>query len=356
LACFLAVAWCGCGDPEPRSKTADAAVVEDTPGTGAEDITAPPDVDPPDVEPVDTSPVDAGPDDIGPPDVGPEDVGPADVGPEDTGPADVGPPDAGPEDVGPPDAGPTDLGPTDTGPEPDAGPPETGTGGAGGEIGKQNGTCGDRQYIVYVPENAQDPAPVVIGTHGLGGQWTGFYNSSKNVGWLDAADEFGFILMVPAHLNPNRPSFLHLKPNNSLDWPKTNAELKGVLECALEGVGALYNVDTAAIYWMGFSEGGSSSDLAAWSFSPKIAGAAPMGGAVPGKSFPVPSKVPIYTICGVNDGAFSHVQTAHAEWVAAGHPTNKAWVEGAGHSYSQVMAAVSPSQVYQWWANTPKGD
>ncbi|MHC4598510.1 MAG: PKD domain-containing protein [Planctomycetota bacterium] len=230
--------------------------------------------------------------------------------------------------------------------------PPTGkpTNGSGGATGAQTGTYNGRAYRLWVPSTYSDanPSPIVVGMHGLGDTYTNFYNACVACGWQTAANTHNFILMVPNHTNSTRPSFLHFSGTN-FDPNATVAEMNDLLNCIYYGVGANYNVETMEIYWFGFSEGGTFSDFAAYVLCRELHACAPYAGCISGKSFPRARQIPIYAVCGTNDGSYSVISSAFQEWVNAGHPTNNAWVSGVGHSFIGLCTSgPSPSAVYQW--------
>lgn len=231
----------------------------------------------------------------------------------------------------------------------------TTTGGSGGAQGLTSGACGPRAYTAYVPASgASGPAPVVIGTYGYGDDHANFANTALLSGWKGAADANGFILLFPASLNPSQPTFLYLSGAGELDWPATAAEIDGVLACVYDGLGAKYDVDTTQIYWIGFSEGGVVADLAAWRLNKELRAAAPYAGGVQAKPFPVDRKIPVYFVCGTEDSGYAAITGVHGEWAAAGHPTNAAWVQGVGHTFSALcQSGPAPSAVWEWMSTVP---
>lgn len=224
------------------------------------------------------------------------------------------------------------------------------TGGSGGSSGVSDGYCGLRPYRVFAP--AKDgPIPVVIATHGLGDTYLNFANTMNVIGWPNAAAAIGALLVVPAHQNPVRPSFVYLKPDNSLDWPNTKAELDSVLDCVLSTIGQKWDIRLDQVLWMGFSEGASFADLAGWGLNGKIKGIAPYAGGVGGKTFPIPNPVRVYYVCGTTDYGFQPISAAFQQWVTAGHPSQNVWVSGVGHTFSQLSSqGPPPSAVLQWLA------
>ncbi|GMV38847.1 MAG: hypothetical protein AMXMBFR64_05630 [Myxococcales bacterium] len=272
----------------------------------------------------------------------------AGIGAQDGGGAGDAHADSGPGGHPPLDAV---VAPADVGPGAPVAPP-AGTGGSGGPSGLSAGACGPRAYTAYVPATAATPTPVVIATHGYGDDHANFANTLLVSGWKQAADAHGFILFSPASLHPSQPTFLYLTAGG-LDWPSTRGEIEGVLGCVYDGLGAKYDVDTAGIYWIGFSEGGVVADLAAWHLSKELRAVAPYAGGVKGKPLPAARKIPVYFICGTQDSGYAEITGVLGEWQAAGHPTNAAWVPGVGHKLSALCQSPSPSAVWEWLSTVP---
>jgi PKD repeat protein len=224
--------------------------------------------------------------------------------------------------------------------------------GSGGATGTQTGTYNSRAYKLYVPASYSDstPTPIVVCMHGLGDTYTNFFSVATYYGWQSSANTRGFIFMVPDHKNATRASFLHFS-GTSFDWTATQAEMADLLLCVYYGVGASYNIETTKIYWTGFSEGGTFTDLAAYALSKELRACAPFAGCVSGKQFPLARKIPVYAVCGMLDGSYTAIQGAFQEWVNASHPTKSNWVSGVGHLYSGLLTSgPSADTVYQWMA------
>jgi PKD repeat protein len=224
------------------------------------------------------------------------------------------------------------------------------TNGSGGGTGTVSGSYNNRSYRLYVPSSYSDssPIPVVAAMHGLGDTYTNFFNVCTAYGWKTAADTHGFILMAPAHKNSTRASFLHFS-GSTFDPTATKAEMSDIINCIYYGVGASYNVETTEIYFMGFSEGGTFTAMAAYWFSKELHACAPYAGCITGKSFPLARKIPVYHVCGTGDYSYSQIVSGQQEWANAGHPNKKSWVSGVGHSFTGLCTSgPSPSSVYQW--------
>ena len=225
------------------------------------------------------------------------------------------------------------------------------TNGSGGAKGQVTGNYNGRAYKLFVPSaySQGTPAPIVVICHDSATTYDAFLTSSLQVGWQSAANAEGFIIMSPDDTNNAGTSFLHTTGGGALDLNATNAEASSLIEAVYYGVGADYNVETTEIYFVGFGDGGAFADLAGWSFSTQIAGIAPYGGGVGGKSFPVDRNIPVWFQCGTSDGQLSNIQNAFNEWVSAGHTNGSDWVNGVGHVWATLnQTGTSPTSVYQW--------
>lgn len=267
--------------------------------------------------------------------------------------------DGTPGDNGKPMADKGKTPPDKSQPNPDKGQTgsKTATGGSGGAKGTVSATCGARSYMLHVPAsyNQNKPAPLVAAMHGYGDTYQNFFAVAKYAGWAAAADAAGFIFMVPNHQNTTRQSFLHLK-GTSLDAAGTQTEMKSLLQCIYNQVGAKYNLDTTAIYWVGFSEGATFSVYAAYVLHKELRAIAPYAGAVSGLPLPTPRKIPVYFICGAQDSSYASVAQSYQAWTSAGHPGKSSWVAGVGHKFSSLnLQGVKPGAVYQWMS-TVKSD
>lgn len=228
---------------------------------------------------------------------------------------------------------------------------QTATGGSGGASGTVNGTYQGRAYRLFVPSsyNPAQPTALVVALHGYGDTYANYFTILNAYGWTGAATANNFILMVPAHMNATRPSFLHLTGSGGLDQAGTQNELGTLLQCCYYGVGASYNIETTKIHYIGFSEGGVSTVLAAYWFSREIKAVAPYAGGVTGLTFPVQRNIPLYFICGTADSGYGGATQCRNDWQNAGHATQGAWVSGVGHTFSALCTSgPSPSSVYQW--------
>ncbi len=230
------------------------------------------------------------------------------------------------------------------------------TGGQGGGLGYRSGQCSNgREYIIYAPTgyNPQKPAPLLLAMHGLGDNFNNFANVVNQEGWKTLADKKGFLLMIPAHTNQIRKSFMHYDSNMSFNASATVAEGKSLLDCVYYGVGSYYNIETQQIYWMGFSEGATFSNYMANFLSGQIRAVAAYAGSAPRNSDIVTRRIPIYYIAGTSDYNFGPIQAQSQQW--SSHPIKRDFVN-AGHDLLRLDDLVSPEVVWDWLSQTPSPD
>ncbi len=106
-----------------------------------------------------------------------------------------------------------------------------------------------RTYRLYVPNNVQENAPLVVSLHGANGnQW------ANRPMTTDVADEEGFIVVYPQGKTVN----FYLAGMNTTGWVasgEVNADVE-YIKAVIEDVKKKYSVDSKRIYCCGFSNGG----------------------------------------------------------------------------------------------------
>ena len=221
------------------------------------------------------------------------------------------------------------------------------TNGAGGATGNSTGTCGSRNYALHVPANynASQAIPIVVAMYGLGDDYQNFNSVAASLGWHSTADQQKFIFMVPASTNPDRQSFLHFNPDMSPDWAGIRNEMTTLLDCVYHGVGSKYNIETMKIYWIGFSEGASFTNVAASYLSKEIRAVGIYGGSAPRLTAEIHRLIPLYYLAGTSDFNYNAITQQSADWSAHPHVYN--WVS-ATHSFSQLNSLVPPTTVWTW--------
>lgn len=109
-----------------------------------------------------------------------------------------------------------------------------------------NGT--QREYILHVPDNAGEIAPLVLSLHGAAG-----HDTDRSPMRADVADKEGFIVAYPQGLNQNFGPF-----GTVPGWDATgqaNIDLD-FFKAIIEDVAEAHSIDRSRIYCCGFSNGG----------------------------------------------------------------------------------------------------
>lgn len=222
-----------------------------------------------------------------------------------------------------------------------------GTGGSGGQPGTHRMNCAGRNYILHAPPGVSTgaPLPLVMFFHGAGDDYNNFGTGVSVLGWFGLADQDNFIVMVPEHRNPNRPSFLSFS-GGAVDLVTTEREARSVLDCALEHAGSRYNISRSRIHFTGFSEGGTFSTVAGNAFANEIRSVVGHAGSMPWDS--PERRIPVFFIVGTSDRFYGFVQSDAQTWRDAGHTVRTEYVSGVGHSYRLLNQSVSPQTVWNW--------
>ena len=111
------------------------------------------------------------------------------------------------------------------------------------------GNVETRTYRLYVPNNVQENAPLVVSLHGANGNKDGNAPMRTSV-----ADEGGFIVVYPQGKTVN----FYLAGMNTTGWVSSgevNADVE-YIKAVIEDVKKNYSVDSKRIYCCGFSNGG----------------------------------------------------------------------------------------------------
>ena len=106
-----------------------------------------------------------------------------------------------------------------------------------------------REYWLYVPNNAQANAPLVLSLHGAAG-----HDTDKSPFRTDVADEAGCIVAYPQ----GREIYFPVFGGTVTGWDASGEENEDVtfLKAVIEDVASKYSVDRKRIYCCGFSNGG----------------------------------------------------------------------------------------------------
>ena len=106
-----------------------------------------------------------------------------------------------------------------------------------------------REYWLYVPDNVQQDAPLVVSLHGASGHCT-----DKSPFRTDVADKEGCIVVYPQ----GNPIYFPVFGGTVTGWDATGVENADVkfLKAVIEDVAQSYSIDRKRIYACGFSNGG----------------------------------------------------------------------------------------------------
>jgi poly(3-hydroxybutyrate) depolymerase len=109
-----------------------------------------------------------------------------------------------------------------------------------------------RSYLLYVPNNVKDSAPLVISLHGAGGVVA---KDSHDPDFNSIADKDGFIVAYPQGLQTTFPG---LGGMQAPGWTSTGEENfdTDFLKAVVEDIDSKYTLDRKRLYCCGFSNGG----------------------------------------------------------------------------------------------------
>ena len=109
-----------------------------------------------------------------------------------------------------------------------------------------------RTYLLYVPDNVKDCAPLVISLHGAGGTVS---TSSHDPDFNPIADKNGFIVAYPQGLQTTFPG---LGGMQAPGWTSTGEENfdTDFLKAVVDDIDSKYTLDRQRLYCCGFSNGG----------------------------------------------------------------------------------------------------
>ncbi len=108
-----------------------------------------------------------------------------------------------------------------------------------------------RSYLLYVPDNVMENAPLVFSLHGTGG-----HSSDKAPMGPDVADAEGFIVVYPQGSNIYFPVFGSTLPGWHSTGDEKSASDVAFFKAIIEDVAKNYTIDRKRIYCCGFSNGG----------------------------------------------------------------------------------------------------
>ena len=207
-----------------------------------------------------------------------------------------------------------------------------------------------RGYTLHVPPgyDPSTPIPLVIGFHGAGDSGSNFYAVADYTGWTSAAAPDHFALLIPDTLSPYSDFAVWSgNPNNDMDEMVT--EMDSVLDL-VDHIGEHYRLDFHRIHAFGFSDGGLFIGVAGLSrfeaFAALVVTGYGWGGFYPMGA--PPRRGPVMFICGTADNFHSYAQQSESFLASEGHPTRMDSISGASHSFSTLMGATSPADVWAW--------
>ena len=109
-----------------------------------------------------------------------------------------------------------------------------------------------RKYLLYVPNNVKDNAPLVFSLHGAGGVVS---TSSHDPNFNPIADNDGFIVVYPQGLDTQFPGLGGMTAPGWSAYGEDNFDTHFLL-AVIEDVAEKYTIDRQRIYCCGFSNGG----------------------------------------------------------------------------------------------------
>ena len=109
-----------------------------------------------------------------------------------------------------------------------------------------------RKYLLYVPSNVKENAPLVLSLHGAGGTVT---TTTHDPNFHSVADTEGFIVAYPQGLPTAFPGLGGMTANGWSAYGEENFDTEFLL-AVIESVASKYSIDRKRIYCCGFSNGG----------------------------------------------------------------------------------------------------
>ena len=109
-----------------------------------------------------------------------------------------------------------------------------------------------RKYLLYVPNNVKDNAPLVFSLHGAGGVVS---TSSHDPNFNSIADKDGFIVVYPQGLDTQFPGLGGMTAPGWSAYGEDNFDTHFLL-AVIEKIAEKYTIDRKRIYCCGFSNGG----------------------------------------------------------------------------------------------------
>ena len=132
---------------------------------------------------------------------------------------------------------------------------------------------GNLRGLFYMPEQLQQPAPLLVVLHGCTQNAAGY---DRGAGWSRLADRHGFALLYPEQRRENNP-------NLCFNWYQRSDAVRGGGEAAsiagmIEAMQAQFPVDGDRIYVTGLSAGGAMTSVMLATYPELFAGGAIIAG------------------------------------------------------------------------------
>lgn len=154
----------------------------------------------------------------------------------------------------------------------------------------------ERAYLLYVPDEATGPVPLVIALHGGGGN-----ARTMLPRWLETARREGFAVAFPEGLG-RMPSSGTWNAGGCCAYAMNeDIDDVGFMAAILDELGADPRIDASRIYMTGLSNGGMLTHRAAIALGPRLAGIAVVAGAMFGGEPQAASGLPVVIIHGEQD-------------------------------------------------------
>ena len=200
-----------------------------------------------------------------------------------------------------------------------------GSGGTGGAKGAYTDTITvsgkTRTYLVYCPNSVQDPAPLLVFFHGMGGSYIDGYYC-----WANTANSRGFVLVCPQAQNIN----------GTIMWDFDLGDDLKLVDALVAKIESLYNIALKREYLSGFSNGALYSIYVGIKRSEKFAALqSHSGGYVSGMPTDAARKIPIYLVHGEADTVvpISYSEAAYNVYTSKGHEVKFDRIPGLGHQW-----------------------
>ena len=205
-----------------------------------------------------------------------------------------------------------------------------------------------RGYLLHIPPgfDPEQPTPLVLSYHGF---ISDPVQHATGTGWMDVADDEGFIIVFPA--GQREPMGWYTQPGaveaGWLDDVQFSREM-------LDQLRERYNIDPRRIYITGFSNGGGMVHRLACDFSSEVAAVAPVSGPhFYGDPCDLERPVPIFGIYGMWDNStkwegYYDLLMPIPEWI-------QGWVIRNGCDPEPTETRPEELVLVQQWGNCDEG-